>query len=122
MKLDAIRYHIEDLVNNLYVEKLPRRGREPQLYVYRDVLKDFVQDDSFGGLAREVLYELSGISKQIRHGEVFPEAELIEFRREIGEEVDQLKEEYENLAYLHDCLDLWTPNKLVERLGFIEDQ
>lgn len=122
MKIDNIRFHVENLVNNLYVEKLARRGREPQLYVYRDLIKNMDSDPNFQGLARQTLSELQKLAQRLRSGEVVSDADLLQFRRDIGKEVDELKEEYTNLAKLHDCLDLWSPDTLVERLGFTEDQ
>lgn len=122
LKLDTLRFHVENLVNNLYVEKLPRKGREKQLYVYRDVLKEMRDDPELSGLALETLNDLVTIAKQIRSGFAVSDAELLKYRYDIGEEVDELYKEYENLAKLHDCLDLWNPVALVERLGFTDDE
>lgn len=122
MKLDSIRYHVESMVNNLHVEKLPREGREHQLYVKRDVLREIENETSLNGAAHSFLVDLYHMAIALREGDVIPIQRLRDKREELGGLIDDLRDEVYDLARLHDCDDLWNPATLVKRLGFIEGE
>lgn len=122
MRLEAMRFHVENMVNNLYIEKLPRKGREAQLYVARDLLKDLEADADLNGAAHDYLTDLYNLTVHLRSGYVIPIDGLKEKRAEMGRLIDRLRDELTDLEKLHDCTDLWDPVSLVKRLGFIEDE
>lgn len=121
MKLESIRFHLENLANNLLLEKLPRGGREKQLYVARDLLKDLEHDTNLNGSAHEYLTDLYNMTYHIRAGHVISQQQLMLKREQIRVEALELQEQVNDLLKLHDCTDLWHPKSLVNRLGFLEE-
>lgn len=121
MKLESIRFHVDNLVNNLLIEKLPREGREPQLYVERDLLKYIQYGEA--SAAYEYLCALQNIVDHLKAGHVIPKDKLLDMRTQIRVNAEILREDLEHMLMLHDCPDLWNPTTLVNRLGFnnVED-
>lgn len=122
LKIDTLRFHVEYMAMNLEVEKLPRKGREPQLYVYRDVLAGIEQDSPLNGEAHELLKDLYWMANQLRQGHYINPVELVDKRERLHNTIAEKQAELDDLKKLHGCLDLWMPNTLVDRLGFIDKE
>lgn len=120
LNIDNLRMYVEDMVNNLYVEKLPRKGKQPQVYVAKDVLKEIENESPLNGAAHSFLVDLYSMAIHLREGDIITYEQLRKKREEIGALADELQAEVDDMKKLHDCTDLWYPSTLVKRLGFID--
>lgn len=118
LKATVVRYHLEDLYNNLYLRKLPRGYREPLQYQWHDGIKemyDRLTDNSSGW---DYLNELERIVQHVLQGNVIHPDSLQNLRNSLGARIDELRRECDHLATLHDCDELWRERTLVTRLGY----
>lgn len=120
LSIDNLRAYVDDLVNNLYVEKLPREGRHPQVYVVRDILREIENESPLNGAAHSFLVDLYSFAIHLREGDVITQEQLNKKREHLGNLADELEAEVKDLKMLHDCTELWHPTTLVKRLGFID--
>jgi hypothetical protein len=120
MKIDSLRFHVEHLAANLLVEKLPREGKQPQVYREKDLLKSLELDADLNGMAFGYLTDLYATIDALRKGNVVTSDDLMKLRKELANDIAGLEKELQDMLLLHDCLDLWKPTTLVNRLGFRE--
>lgn len=118
LKATVVRYHLEDLHNNLYLRKLPRESRTPIQYQWHDGIKDVYEGLADESTGWDYLNELERIVQHVRQGNVIHPDVLTNLRNSLGAHIDELQKEADKLAILYDCDELWRERTLVTRLGY----
>lgn len=122
LKYDVIRYHLENLCDNLYLEKLPNSGYrgEPQVYRWADGISKLEREIPDGGPASMVLRELTHYAFSLREGLNVEQEELENSKNGLKFKMDFYAQELRYMEMLYNCADLWQKQTLVNRLGFRE--
>lgn len=119
--LDTVRYHVEKLVDNLWLDRLPRlHVKDQQLYRWVDGLKRIEYEVPDGGPPSLTLRDLMSVAFSLREGNTIEPAQLEYIRNTLKASIQLYSEELLYMEKLYNCPDLWNPKTLVNRLGFRE--
>lgn len=118
IKMALIRYHVNDMVNNLELYKSPRAGFHAQTYQQKDMLLELEDNINTEGAAYSFIQDLDDIVRVSLAGARVAPSMLTDLRNTMSNLIDELEEEVKELKYLHDCNDLWRIHSLVNRRAF----
>jgi hypothetical protein len=119
IKVTTLRYHLEDLYNNLYLRKLPRERRAPIQYQWFDGIGELLKKQP-NEEVKDYLSELQAIARHMREGGIVHPGTLEGLRTKLSNRIAEVDRLVTDLSSLHDCSELWQIYTLVNRLEFRE--
>lgn len=124
VKLVTLKIYIRDFTRDL---RLIRRAIDGKAAYYRegDALKDLIDKAASNSPAdfavNVTIGNLYAMAQRARKGHVIQETDLAHERDLVHGHIEWLQQDLEWLRALYNCEDLWKPDTLVKRIGFIGD-